>query len=263
MKLTEVYDDLMVEKAWKKLDEILSEADVLQEADPTKLNLLLKNAKVLIFDAFGFAPSERKYFIAGSARLFKNPMLLKALNELDSKTWPMDIGDLDVIVPNESDWQNLYKNYTTTDSEFIKKIGKVIGEQNVPKIVEKFKAQWQQFGGKVYRPGLGKNGLGLVKEDIEVFTYWDPKLAKDPGAKDFDVRSDQEILKDAVNLTGFYFMSIYDVMDYKSKLSREKERELVKFIQQFIESGETPQAKEVLFKNIYALFKVQQVGKTE
>lgn len=263
MKIYEAYEDLVVEKAWKKLDEVLSNADLLQEADPTKLNDLLKKSKVLIFDAFGINPSERKYFIAGSARLFKNPMLLKALNQMDSRTWSMDIGDLDIIVPNESDWQNLYKNYTNPDSEFIKKLGKIIGEQNIPKIVEKFKAQWQQFGGKIYRPGLGKNGLGLVKEDMEVFTYWDPKNAKDPGTKDFDVRSDQEILKDVVNLTGFYFMSIYDVMDYKSKLSREKERELVKFIQQFIESGETPQAKEVLFKNIYTLFKAQQVGKTE
>lgn len=263
MKLYETYEDLMVEKAWRKLDEILSESDLIQEADPTKLNLLLKNARVLIFDAFGVDPSERKYFIAGSARLFKNPMLLKALNELDSKTWSMDIGDLDVIVPNESDWQTLYKNYTTPDSQFIKKVGKVIGESNVPSIVEKFKSQWQQFNGTVYRPGLGKNGLGLVKEDIEVFTHWDPKLAKDPGAKDFDVRSDSEILKDAVNLMGFYFMSIYDVMDYKSKLSREKERELVKFIQQFIESGETPQAKEILFKNIYTLFKAKQTKESK
>lgn len=258
MRLTEIYNNLMIEKAWKKLDEILSGSDLLQEADPTKLNLLLKNARVLIFDAFGIDPSERKYFIAGSARLFKNPMLLKVLNELDSKTWSMDIGDLDVIVPNEGDWQNLYKNYTTPDSEFIKKIGKVIGESNVPKVVEKFKAQWQQFGGKIYRPGLGKNGLGLIKEDMEVFTYWDPKLAKDPGAKDFDIRSDSQILKDAVNLSGFYFMSIYDVMDYKTKLSREKEVELVKFIQQFIDSGETPQAKEILFKNIYSLFKAKE-----
>lgn len=263
MRLYEAYEDLMVGKAWKKLDEILSKSDLLQEADPTKLNVLLKNANVLIFDAFGIAPSERKYFIAGSARLFKNPMLLKALNEMDSRTWSMDIGDLDVIIPSESEWQTLYKNYTTPNSEFLKKIGRVIGEQNVPKVVEKFKEQWNQFKGKVYRPGLGKNGLGLIKEDIEVFTYWDPKLAKDPGTKDFDVRSDEEILKDAVNLSGFYFMSIYDVIDYKSKLSREKERELVKFIQQFIESGETPQAKEILFKNIYTLFKAKEAEQSK
>ena len=262
MRLSEVYNDLMVEKAWKKLDEILSNADILQEADPTKLNDLLNKSRVLIFDAFNIKPSERKYFIAGSARLFKNPMLLKALNEIDDRTWSMDIGDLDIVIPNESDWQNLYKNYTT-DSEFIKKIGKAIGEENVPKVVERFKKQWQDFGGKVYRPGLGKNGLGLIKEDMEAFTTWDPKRAKAQGTKDFTVRDGGTILKDAVNLNGFYFMSIYDVMDYKSKLNRDKEFMLVKFINQFISQGETPQAKEMLFKNIYTLFKAQQVKKTE
>lgn len=257
MRLTEIYNDLMVEKAWKKLDEILSNADILQEADPTKLNDLLNKSRVLIFEAFNIKPSERKYFIAGSARLFKNPMLLKALNEIDDRTWPMDIGDLDIIVPDESDWQNLYKNYTT-DSEFIKKIGKAIGEENVPKVVERFKKQWQDFGGKIYRPGLGKNGLGLIKEDMEVFTYWDPKIAKVQGTNDFTVRDDRTILKDSVNLNGFYFMSIYDVMDYKSKLSRDKEIELVKFINKYIEQGETPEAKEMLFKNIYTLYKADK-----
>ena len=263
MKLFEVYNDLMVEKAWKKLDEILLNADILQEADPTKLNDLLNKSKILIFDAFGINPSERKYFIAGSARLFKNPMLLKALNEMDSRTWSMDIGDLDVIVPNESDWQNLYKNYTTPDSDFLKKIGKSIGEKNIPKVVELFKKQWKDFGGKIYRPGLGKNGLGLIKEDMEVFTYWDPKIAKVQGTNDFNVRDDQTILKDAVNIGGFYFMSIYDVMDYKSKLNREKEIELVKFVNQFMEQGETPQAKEQLFKNIYTLFRTEQQQKSK
>ena len=91
MRLSEVYNDLMVEKAWKKLDEILSNADILQEADPTKLNDLLNKSRVLIFDAFNIKPSERKYFIAGSARLFKNPMLLKALNEIDDRTWSMKV----------------------------------------------------------------------------------------------------------------------------------------------------------------------------
>jgi hypothetical protein len=262
MKLVEVYNDLMVEKAWKKLDEILLNADILQEADPTKLNDLLKKSKVLIFDAFGINPSQREYFIAGSARLFKNPMLLKALNQMDSRTWSMDIGDLDIVVPDESNWKTLYTNYTT-DSEFLKKIGNVIGEENVPKIVERFKKQWEDFGGKVYRPGLGKNGLGLIKEDMEAFTTWDPKRAKVQGANDFDVRDEQSILKDSVNMGGFYFMSIYDVMDYKSKLNREKETELVKFVNQFIEQGETPQAKEVLFKNIYTLFKAEQQQKSK
>ncbi len=255
MKIFEVYNGLVIEKAWKKLDEILLNADILQEADPTKLNDLLKKSKLLIFEAFNIDPSDKKYFIAGSARLFKNPMLLKSLNDMDGRTWPIEIGDLDVVIPNKSDWQNLYKNYTNKDSEFLKKIGSYIGEDKLPKLIEKFKIQWEQYNGEVYRPGLGKDGLGLIKEDMEVFTEWNPKLAKAPGTNDFEVRDEETILKDSVRIGGYYYMSIYDIIDYKSKLSREKELELVKFIDQFIKQGETPQAKEILFKNIYKLFK--------
>lgn len=258
MKLYETYEDLMVEKAWKKLEEILSETELLTEADPTKLNDLLKKSKVLIFDAFGIDPSEKKYFIGGSARLFKSPMLLKSLNQMSSRDWPMDIGDLDVIIPDESNWKKLYENYTNPESEFLKKVGNVIGEDKIPALIKKFESQWDQYGGKIYRPGLGKNGLGLIMEDMEVFTHWDPKLAKDPGTKNFDVRSDQEILKDAVNMGGFYFMNIYDVMDYKTKLNREKEVELVKFINKYVDKNATPEQKENALKNIYILFKADQ-----
>jgi hypothetical protein len=262
MKLVEVYNDLMVEKAWKNLDRVLSESELLTEADPTELNSLLKKADFLIFEAFGINPSDKKYFISGSARLFKSPELLKALNQMNDRDWPMYIGDLDVIVPDESDWKTLYNNYTT-DSEFIKKLGKSIGEENVPKVVERFENQWKQFGGKIYRPGMGKNGLGLIKEDMEVFTSWDPNNVREPGVKKFKVRSTEEILGDAVRLGGHYYMSIYDVMDYKTNLNREKETELVKFINKYIDQNASPEDKEKALKNIYVIFKAEQQQKSK
>lgn len=250
MKLYELYEEVVTSEVWKKLDEILCDESLIQEVDATNLNNLLSISKVLIFDAFGINPKDKgKYFIAGSARLFKNPMLLKVLNEL-SKNFGLSIGDLDVVVPNKSEWDTLYKNYTT-DSDFIKKLGSKIGEKNIPKVVENFKKQWEKYNGEVYRPGKG--GLNLVDKDIESFTTWRPELAKADGAKDFKVRGTDEILADAVNIGGYYYMGIYDVLDYKTKLNRDKEKKIVELINSFIKGNQSPQEAERLFRNIYQL----------
>ena len=66
--------------------------------------------------------------------------------------------------------------------------------------------------------------MNLVDTDIEAFTTWDPSRAK--GAKDMSVRDQNQILKDAVNVGGHYYMNIYDVFDYKSKLNRDKEKQI-------------------------------------
>jgi len=247
MKLYELYEEVVTSEAWKKLDEILCDESLIQEVDSVDLNNLLSISKVLIFEAFGINPKDKgKYFIAGSARLFKNPMLLKVLNEMDDG-FELSIGDLDVVVPNQSEWDTLYKNYTT-DSEFIKKLGEKIGEKNIPKVVEQFKKQWDKYNGEVYRPGKG--GLNLVDKDIESFTSWRPELAKAKGAKDFKVRGTEEILSDAVSIGGYNYMSIYDVLDYKTQLNRDKEKKIVKLIQTFIKGNQNPQEAERLFRNI-------------
>jgi arginine exporter protein ArgO len=64
------------------------------------------------------------------------------------------------------------------------------------------------------------------------------------------VRNQKDILKDAVNVGGYYYMNIYDVFDYKSKLNREKERQIVEFLQQYLSGEETPQRAEELFRQI-------------
>jgi len=144
----------------------------------------------------------------------------------------------------------LYNNYTNKDSEYLKKVGKIIGEKNIPVVMERFKKQWERYGGEIYRPG--PDGLKLSKKDIEAFTAWRPDLASDAedGVK---VRSTSQILKDAVKVGGRYYMSIYDVFDYKQKLGREKEQAIVKLLGKFLNSKQTPQESELLFKNIGAV----------
>jgi hypothetical protein len=58
---------------------------------------------------------------------------------------------------------------------------------------------------------------------IEVFTEWNPAKAGGQYA-DTNVRSTDEILQSASPVGGYYYMSFFDVMDYKTKLGREKEK---------------------------------------
>ena len=45
-------------------------------------------------------------------------------------------------------------------------------------------------------------------------------------------------------------MSIYDVLDYKTQLNRDKEKKIVELIQTFIKGNQNPQEAERLFRNI-------------
>lgn len=246
MKLFEVYEDMVFTEAWSKLEEVL-QSSLFQEEGDSKLNELLNLSNLFIFKAFGIEPKQKgKYFISGSARLFKHPRLLNVLHEYDT-TFELTIGDLDVIVPGEKEWNNLKQNYTNTDSDFIKELSEKIGK-SPDEIKNKFLKQNSNWEKGIYRPGNGEGGMNLVNADIEAFTIWDPSKAK--GAVDVSVRGPSEILKDSVNIGGHYFMNIYDVFDYKSKLNRKKEKQIVKFLQQYLSGEETPQRAEELFKQI-------------
>ena len=107
------------------------------------------------------------------------------------------IGDLDIVIPNEEIWINA-------------------GLQDE-----------LQKGG-IYRPT--QDGA------IEAFTIWDPSKAGGSYA-DVRVRSTSAILADADEINGYYYMSMADVADYKTKLSREKEQEVVNLINQYKESN--------------------------
>ena len=246
MKLYEVYEDMMFTEAWNKLEEIL-QSSLFQEEGDSKLNQLLEIANLFIFKAFGISPKQKgKYFISGSARLFKHPTLLKVLHEFDS-SFELVIGDLDVVVPGEKEWNTLKQNYINTDSKFIQEVSQKIGKspEEIKNVFLKQESNWEKG---IYRPGNGDGGMNLVNTDIEAFTTWDPSRAK--GAKDMSVRDQNQILKDSVNVGGHYYMNIYDVFDYKSKLNRDKEKKIVQFLQQYLSGDETPQRAEQLFRQI-------------
>ena len=246
MKLFEVYEDIVIENSWGKLEEIL-QSGLFQEEGDSKLNELLEKSQLLIFEAFDINPTEGgKYFVSGSARLFKNPRLLNVLNKHD-KSFELVLGDLDVVIPNQENWETLYNNYTNTNSKFIDKVSKKIGKspEEIKNIFLKQESNWKKG---IYRHGNGDGGMNLVDADIEAFTTWDPSQAKD--AKDMSVRSQSDILKDIVNIGGYFFMNIKDVFDYKSKLSREKEKNIVAFLKDYLTGEESPQRAEELFNKI-------------
>jgi hypothetical protein len=246
MKLYEVYEDMMFAEAWNKLEEIL-QSSLFQEEGDSKLNQLLEIANLFIFKAFGISPKQKgKYFISGSARLFKHPTLLNVLHEFDS-SFELVIGDLDVVVPGEKEWNTLKQNYINTDSKFIQEVSQKIGKspEEIKNVFLKQESNWKKG---IYRPGNGDGGMNLVDTDIEAFTTWDPSRAK--GAKDMSVRDQNQILKDAVNVGGHYYMNIYDVFDYKSKLNRDKEKKIVEFLKKYLSGAKTPQSAEQLFRQI-------------
>lgn len=107
------------------------------------------------------------------------------------------IGDLDIVIPNEELWV---------------KAG----------LTEELKK------GGIYRP--------TQDGSIEAFTLWAPDRAGGSYA-DVKVRSTNEILNDADFINGYYFMNMADVADYKTKLNRDKEQEVVDLINKYKESN--------------------------
>ena len=84
------------------------------------------------------------------------------------------------------------------------------------------------------KAGLGNQTIYRPKENntIEAFDVWDPSKAGGDYA-DTKVRSTPDILNSAFFAGGYWFMNLRDVLDYKVKLSREKEQEILKFIAQY------------------------------
>jgi len=270
VKLYKTYKDIIYEQRWIKLEKYLSEETILSEIDSVGLNQLLFDAKLLIFDAFGIKPSDTgKYFIAGSARLFKNPKLLKIINEIekgmgltDKNRIGLSIGDLDVVVPGKKEWDKLYENYNNVNSEFIIKLSKKIGKspEEIKNLFLKQDSNWKQG---IYRPGNGVGGMNLVDTDIEAFGVWDP--SKISGS--IKVRPTKEILSNSVKIGGYYYMSIRDVLHYKWQLKRDKEEGVLNLIGKLFKNIENIKRKpneteeeleqrkyrgsEKLFKNIY------------
>lgn len=173
MNLTEIYINVFFENFFKELQE---EYPLNEESNPALQELLTK-ANELVFEKFGINPSDKVYFIAGSAALYLFPVLR---DKLDLRS---TVGDLDIIIPEAKYWK-----------------------------------QAGLEGQTIYRP----------KEDkrIEVFTDWNP--AKAGGDyENIKVRSTSDILKDSFQSQGYWFMSLIDIFDYKMKLGRPKEKDIL------------------------------------
>jgi hypothetical protein len=182
MKLSNIY---FKEFALKEFANNIEEEYAINEMAAEGLTKLINAADTLIFEKFKIKPTDRSYFIAGSARLYVH----QELRDLFELTQP--VGDLDIVIPNKETWVNAG-----------------LGE-------------YYEKGG-IYRPDAG----GM---DIEVFDIWDPSKAGGDYA-DVKVRSTQEIMSDTNAVNGYFFMSLYDVIDYKMSLNRGKEKEVIELI---------------------------------
>jgi hypothetical protein len=186
MKLSEAYNQALISEFWKSLEEEL----IIDESD-SGLKNLIGQANEIIFKKFKINPSQRKYCIVGSARLYLYPTLREAFGLQGT------IGDLDIVIPDKQDWINAGL------------------EEN-----------WNKGG--IYRP--------TDDGSIEAFNVWAPQRAGGQYA-DVNVRSTDEIMKSATNINGYYFMSLYDIIDYKTAMGRDKEQEIVNLIKKYQESG--------------------------
>jgi hypothetical protein len=81
------------------------------------------------------------------------------------------------------------------------------------------------------------NGIYRPTQEIEVFNAWLPAKS---GAQyaDTQVRDTKTILSEATLVSGYYFMPIRDIVDYKLKLSRQKEVMVVELINRFMKGGQ-------------------------
>jgi hypothetical protein len=206
MNLTEIYINVFFENFFKELQE---EYPLNEEANPA-LQELLKKADELVFKKFGINPSDKVYFIAGSAALYLFPILR---DKLDLRS---TVGDLDIVIPDPKYWK-----------------------------------QAGLEGQTVYRPGEDKR--------IEAFIGWDPSKAGGEYAN-VSVRSTSDILKDSFQSQGYWFMSLIDIFDYKMKLGRPKEKDILDKIKAYQEG--TIADKIGLLRQLLSYYKKEDIKAT-
>jgi len=94
MRIFEIYTkDIILRDFWNRLEEGLE----INEGE-SGLKDYLSKADEIIFKKFGINPSDKVYFIAGSARLYLYPELREAFGLTGQ------IGDLDFIIPYKKYW---------------------------------------------------------------------------------------------------------------------------------------------------------------
>jgi hypothetical protein len=101
MKLKKFIRENLLDTIFEYIDHILSKQSLLKENLDPSLQALLKEADELVFEKFKINPSEKKYFLAGSAKLYTAPELKDVFDIKATK-----LGDLDIVIPNKKDWDN-------------------------------------------------------------------------------------------------------------------------------------------------------------
>ncbi len=239
MKLSKLYDEIIVRDAWNQLEQALNETTLLEEG-ANSLTELIDGADKYIFPAFEIKASEaNRYFIAGSARLYLYPGLVEFINKITQETGGDEIsttpGDLDIIVLDKSGaWETLKNNMQ----------GKNVDMEHFNR----------DFSQGIYRPG-GPKGLGFTEMDIEAFDKWLPQKAGGQY-QDVNVGNTEEIAARATEFNGYYFMSLYDVINYKFSLGRAKEKKIAELIQSYIDKDTKGRTKEQLFSIIARIIKM-------
>jgi len=217
MNLEEIYlREIYLRKFCEDLDESLN---LTEEINNPALLDLLQQAEKTIFTRFGINSSEpKKYFIAGSARLHLYPQLATILNDT--------IGDLDIVIPGEEEWDYL-KNYLKT---------------------EKLPYNEKLVDNYIYRPEDATK--------IEAFKEWDPKKIDPIKYKDAEFTPTSTLLKTSSRkpVGGYYFMPLFEIVDYKMKLGRTKEEGVTNLLAKYIntQSGDEKQDIQTQILKIFA-----------
>jgi hypothetical protein len=216
MKVSSLLTEVLLKKFCESLEEELNES----EAPSSELTTLLSEAKIKVFDKYKIDPKTQTYFLAGSARLHLYPKLQEVMN-----VGP--IGDLDIVIPKLPEiTKKLAQTPTDTNTK----------TNNSSKPIEPVEP-----GTKI-----------AVTDKIEIFDKWDPTKAKPEGAKDFSIRSTDEILKSAKSVKGYWYMSLYDVMDYKLNLNRDKEKNLTIELSNYLNASDEKTKEEIKIKILQA-----------
>ena len=216
-----IYGEIYLKKFCEDLEESFQ---LTEEINNTALSNLLKQAEETIFPRFGIKSTQpNKYFIAGSARLHLFPQLSDLLNDT--------IGDLDIVIPGETEWEDL-KNYLEKNNISYNK---------------------EEVEQGIYRP--------KDAPQIEVFTQWDPSKVDPEKFKDTQFTSTPVLLRTSNRkpVGGYYFMPLYDIVDYKMKLNRTKEEGVTNLLAQYINTTDGEE-KQNIRNQIIQLFAGDEVA---
>jgi hypothetical protein len=223
MNLSEIYlREVYLKKFCEDLEESLQLAENIGNAD---LSSLLQKAEETIFPRFGIKSNQpNKYFIGGSAHLHLYPEVSALLKDKP--------GDLDIVIPGDDEWKYLVKYL----------------DHN------KIKYDKEEVAQGIFRPE-GKEG------PIEAFKEWDPAKLDPEKYKDTRFTPTPVILRTSnrKSIGGYYFMPLYDIVDYKMKLNRTKEEGITNLLTKYI-SATDEKEKQTIRNQIIQLFAEDEVA---